>query len=439
MNRPIVRGVAAAILFAALPWDGPVSSQAGSEVRYAVRYLGSLGGANSRGNSINNDGWISGYSDLAGGSYRHAALWRGDALTDLGTLGSPQGEKNSVVAWPVKNTLGLVVGIAQTNSPDPWGENWSCFAFFPAGTSTGFRCVGFVWEAGVMRPLPTLGGTHGYAAAANNVGQIVGWAENTVRDPTCTPPQVFQFRAVAWGPDGSHIRELPVLPGDTSSAATAINDKGQIVGISGTCDDAVGSATAAHAVIWENGTVTDIGNLGGAEWNTPTAINENGTVVGFSDHPGDLVTEAFIWTKESGVRPLGWLNGHGHSEAHGINNRGEVVGLSCSADFADCRAVIWQDDVIRDLNELVSLNENEVLTHAQDINDHGVITGRSLNTVNNERPAFEATPLPAGQAALVSRIRAGHPRARVKLTAEAAREILWPLGPGRARLDGRVR
>jgi probable HAF family extracellular repeat protein len=187
-------------------------------------------------------------------------LWRGGTLVDLGTLGSPNKPKNSNVAWPVKNTRGLIVGISQTDSPDPWGENWSCFAFFVGPATTGRRCLGFVWEAGVMRPLPTLGGTHGYATAANNHGQIVGWTENTVRDPTWTPPQVFQFRAVVWGPQGNQIHELPVLPGDTSTAATAINDKGQIAGISGTCDDAVGSATAAHAVLWEDGTIVDIGN-----------------------------------------------------------------------------------------------------------------------------------------------------------------------------------
>ena len=54
------------------------------------------------------------------------------------------------------------------------------------------------------------------------------------------------------------IHDLPLIPGDTSGAATAINDNGQIVGISGICDQAVGRHTAKHAVLWENGSVTDI-------------------------------------------------------------------------------------------------------------------------------------------------------------------------------------
>ena len=41
-------------------------------------------------------------------------------------------------------------------------------------------------------------------------------------------------------------------------AATAINDKGQVVGISGACGVAVGDVSAAHAVIWENEVPTRI-------------------------------------------------------------------------------------------------------------------------------------------------------------------------------------
>jgi hypothetical protein len=36
--------------------------------------------------------------------------------------------------------------------------------------------------------LPTLGGTHGFATGSNNLDQIVGWAENTVRDSSCVVP-----------------------------------------------------------------------------------------------------------------------------------------------------------------------------------------------------------------------------------------------------------
>jgi probable HAF family extracellular repeat protein len=436
MKRPMARvAFGAALLASAAAGGRPVASPAGNPGPTRSAYLLGLGGDHSRGNSINNHGWIAGYSHLDA-SYRHATLWPDDTPTDLGALGDKNRPKNSNVAWPVKNTRGLIVGISQTDSPDPWGENWSCSAFFPPATSTGYRCLGFAWEKGAMRALPTLGGTHGYAAAANNLGQIVGWAENTVRDSSCTPPQIFQFRAVVWGPRGKHIQELPILPQDSSSAATAINDKGQIVGISGDCDEAIGSATAAHAVLWDGGTVTELPNFGGAEWNTPTAINERGEVAGFSDHAGDIVTEAFLWTPEGGLQALGFLyDDHVLSEAFGMNKNRQVVGLSCSA--SECRAFLWQDGVMHDLNLLIAPDDSMLLTHAMDINDDGVITGRAFRKANGERVTYAATP--TGSAITVGSTIASEARRRAAvLPAEAVQEILHPLGPGREQLSVRA-
>ena len=73
------------------------------------------------------------------------------------------------------------------------------------------------------------------------------------RRPTCVAPQRLRFRAAVWGPSGQLVRELKPLPGsgDTTTAATAINDRGQVVGISGICDQAAGRFSAIHAVLWQ--------------------------------------------------------------------------------------------------------------------------------------------------------------------------------------------
>jgi probable HAF family extracellular repeat protein len=361
---------------------------------YHVTNLPSLGGTVARGNSLNDRGWVAGYSNLTGDQSRHAALWlHGGAPIDLGTLGGP----NSSVTWPVKNDTGLIAGISQTATPDPLGEAWSCSAFFAGSSPTGFTCLGFVWDGGAMRPLPTLGGNNGFATGANDLGQVVGWAENSVHDPTCVPPQVLQFRAVVWGPGGHGIHELPLLPGDSSSAATAINDRGQIVGISGICDQAVGRYTARHAVLWENGRVTDLGNLGGNAWNTPMAINPQGDIVGFAGQPGDdpdnPSLRAFLWTRRGGLQNLGTLPGDVYSEAHAINVWGQVVGDSCDP-AGNCRAFLWENGVMKDLNALVAHGYSDTLTTAQDIDDLGVITGRALDPATGAHPAFLATPAP---------------------------------------------
>jgi probable HAF family extracellular repeat protein len=359
--------------------------------QYRVIDLPSLDGTRSQGNSVNNRGWVAGFSRLQGDQSRRAALWRDGLITDLGTLGGP----NSSVAWTVKNNRGIIVGISQTATPEPLGERWSCSAFFTGPDDVGYTCLGFVWEKGVMRALPTLGGNNGFAASANNRGQVVGWAENTVRDSKCVAPQVLQFRAVVWelGRDNIKIEELPLIPGDSSSAATAINNRGQVVGISGICDQAVGRHTARHAALWEKGEVIDLGNIGAEHWVTPTAINEQGDVVGFASvrdsDPNNPTFHAFRWTKRDGIQDLGALPGDDHSEAYGINEGGQIVGLSCGAN--GCRAFLWEDGVMNDLNKFKgSYSAN--LEVAKDINDLGEITGRAFDATTNVNSAFLAIP-----------------------------------------------
>jgi probable HAF family extracellular repeat protein len=307
------------------------------------------------------------------------------------------------VTWNVKNTQGVIVGISQTATPEPRGELWSSYNFYGPPFRSGYINLGIVWENNQMRGIPNFaGGNKGFGTGANNLRQAVGWAENGVEDTErCVSPQVFQFRPAMWNlgpPDDIH--ELPLFPGDTSGAATAINDNGQIVGISGICDQAEGRHTAKHAVLWENGTVTDIYPDAPAPWwNTPTAINQRGDVVGFAGDPlyvdGDIV-HAFIWTREDGIRQLKPLKHRTpeqvDSEAYGINENGQVVGISCDANFADCRAVIWDhSSVPSDLNDGKG-SFSAVLTSAKDINDNGEITGRAFDPITGALIAYLAVP-----------------------------------------------
>ena len=160
---------------------GTDSTKAKSKTQYQVSTLPSLGGTSSGGNSINDLSWVAGYSRLPDRN-RHATLWRNSSLTDLGTLGGP----NSSVTWNVKNTAGIIVGISQTPTPEPLGESWSSATFYSSPNNVGFINLGFVWQNGQMRGLPNFpGGNNGFATGANNLGQVVGWAENGVHDPTC--------------------------------------------------------------------------------------------------------------------------------------------------------------------------------------------------------------------------------------------------------------
>jgi probable HAF family extracellular repeat protein len=364
------------------------------QTRYSVVSLGvPLGGTTSGTAAINNLSWIAGASNLPGDATEHAELWVYGYPIDIGTLGGP----NSAILWPGLNLWGEAVGISDTSDTDPLNEGWSCGAFFPA-SHAGHICVGFVWQRGVgMTKLPTLGGNNGFATSVNDFGQVVGWAENAVHDPTCVYPQVLQFEAVIWGPGPGQIKQLPNYPGDPDGAATAINDKGQVVGISGICQNAVGNQSATHALLWQNGTVTNLGNLGGTAWNTPMAINNQGQIVGFSDLDGDQGGQnpnfhAFLWTKESGIQDLGTLPGDAISEALGINEQGQVVGVSYGAGFTNPRAFIWQNGVMTDLNTLIPSNSSLYLQVGQEINDLGQIVGDATDQSTGKNPAFLLVP-----------------------------------------------
>ena len=353
---------------------------------YTIAVLGTLGG-NSQGGGINNAGWVAGYSGRPDGT-RHAALWRDGSVIDLGPLGASGAGLQSNVQWPGVSNSGFVVGISHITALDTLGEAWSCAAFMPA---TGHICRGFVWRAGVMTALPTLGGENGFAAGVNEPGQAVGWSETPVRDPTCHVPQVLQFRATVW--ESGRATALPPFPGDSTSAATAINARGQVVGISGECDVAVGRRSATHAVLWDGGTVTDLGNLGGAFWHTPMAINDRGDVVGFSNPPngnidGDSL-RAVLWTSATGMKDLGRLDGDGLSEALDVNNRGQIVGVSCG-DV--CHAVLWQNGVRYKLQDLIP-GFTDLLWSARSINDSGQITGRVIELATGRARAYVATPV----------------------------------------------
>jgi uncharacterized membrane protein len=255
-----------------------------------------------------------------------------------------------------------------------------------------------------MQPLASLGsgGHNSFAVGTNDRGQTAGWAENDDHGSDCSGTQQLQFKPVLWELGRTLPRELPLLGADTAGAATALNNRGQVVGISGECGTAVGGVSAKHAVLWENGAVTELANPNGAGyWNTPNMINERGDVVGFAGVPGDvdgIYTPPFLWTRRQGFRMLPMLTGDVGGSAQSINNRGQIVGFAYADPNAASHALIWPDGASAaiDLNGLIEPVVGLTLNVANDINDRGEITG--IATSANGPIAFVATPTGASVA-----------------------------------------
>jgi len=403
MNSRAVLGICGSLVF------GACSSAAGtrslppeqpsvrSHQAYTIQILGSLGGTNSAANTINGLGWAMGLSSQSGNATIHAAIWKGHTAIDLKTLGGP----NSAIEWPVLNNDGYASGISETSTKDPLGESksWSCHAFLPDGGTSGDTCVGFVWHDGTMKALPTAGGNNGYAAGMNQTGTIAGWAETSRKDSTCVAPQQLQFVPVTWDASSLELTQLPTLTvngkTDPDGAATAVNRSGEVVGISGICDQAVGRFTAVHAVAWIKGAVTNLKTIGGKSWNTPAAINDRGQIVGFLNQPGKADKQgspnfvAAFWHDASKaptvIQPL---PGDALNEPTSINNRGVVLGVS----FPSSHVWLWKNGKTTDFTKLVAkaLPKWELVS-VGGINDDGTIAGQACKLVNGACPSSNAT------------------------------------------------
>jgi probable HAF family extracellular repeat protein len=364
---------------------------------YKVIDLGTLGGTFSQDLGINNKGHVGGAATLSNGT-THAFLWtKHTGMKDLGTLGGPNSAGHRL------NDRDEVPVVSDTSTPDPLGEDF-------CGFGTHLICLGSIWKNGVITPLRTLGGNNAQAHTANNRGQVAGSAENNTHDPSCalaTPSQVLDYEAVRWEPNGE-IHELRPLQGDSVGFAYSINGRGQVVGSSGTCANTplLPIGLGPHAVLWESdGSPTDLGSLGGQKINTATTINDRGEVAGVSNLRGDTATHTFLWTKERGIKDLGTVGADVSSTPaakKAINNKGQVVGASCSTAnpfeglfSGKCRAYLWQDNVMEDLNVLVPANSNPdqlQLFLAFGINDAGEIAGWAVEKSTGDVHAFLATP-----------------------------------------------
>jgi probable HAF family extracellular repeat protein len=390
--KSILTSLAASSLLAALAIAQPAKNP-----RYAVTDLGVVpGGTFSYAGVVSNSGQIGGYSSPADGTWR-AVVWLNGQLKNIGNPGL--GGQNSE-AFGI-NLFAQASGEAQTTIKDPNGEDFCGFKALGL-PSNGNTCLGFVWQGGVMTALPTLGGPNGSADAINDLGEITGYAENLIKDPSCPSPQIYQFKPVVW--KQRRIHELPTYPGDLEGYALGINDFGQVVGASGPCAPFNPNSQVyfvpVHPLLWQSdGSVTHLPTLGGSGnvfGNSACAINNHGEAVGQSDLTGDSTGHGVLWHNGSAI-DLGVFPGDFASLAFNINDFGQVIGTSIDASFS-FRAVLWphptpgKPGVPVDLNTLIPAGSGLQLQLAEGLNEFGEIVGFAVQKSSRQTHGFLLTP-----------------------------------------------
>lgn len=138
--------------------------------------------------------------------------------------------------------------------------------------------------------------------------------------------------------------------------ARGINDSGQIVGVAVPPD-----RPGDRAFLWENGTMTDLGNFGG-NTTVASAINNSGQVVGYSYDESNQTRLAYLWDNGS-MTELSGLGGG--TLALGINDSSQIVGYSHDATNSH-QALLWEN------SSMTNLGAMDV---AEDINNQGKIVG----------------------------------------------------------------
>lgn len=181
----------------------------------------------------------------------------------------------------------------------------------------------------------------------NSAGAIVG---------ECAASAADWQHAVLW--KNGTMQDLGTL-GGSSSRAYGINELGSVVGT------AVTASNESHAFLWRQGVMLDLGGLPGAELSQAWKVNRSDEVIGSSFSQAKKF-QAFLWKGGN----LFELPGHGLQVfANGINDRGQIVGAAEIAPNV-FQAARWEYGTLIDIHP-VGFDESI----AQDINEDGFMVG----------------------------------------------------------------
>jgi probable HAF family extracellular repeat protein len=262
--------------------------------------------------------------------------------------------------------------------------------------------------------VPGSGDEFAGSSVLNSGGTVAGFADTSLPDPfpnfcfeDCFVEHAFQAGS------GGVLTDLGALPGGGSSAPIWITANGLIAGVSenGQTDPLYpGGFPVNHAVLWQQGTILDLGTLPeGGYQSEANAVNSAGQVVGaalntvpdaysmavgnfwYFGVPYGYQQRAFLWDKRRGMQDLGTLPGGTDAQALLINEPGQVVGFSYTASTQSgacfplaTSSFIWEKG--KGMTDLGGFGGT--CTEATALNNQGQVVGESYRTGDQSAPAF---------------------------------------------------
>jgi probable HAF family extracellular repeat protein len=212
-------------------------------------------------------------------------------------------------------------------------------------------------------------------SAINASGQVTGFSETstTVKEPCPYPSKTqcsFHPQHAFLYSNGT-MTDLGSLGGiGQGSSGNAINISGEVAGLSQTK-----TAGVTHAALWTGKTTVDLGALAplsSGSWSSAMGINDSGQVVGsWATSQSTSGTGAHPWLDSNGtMTSLPVPSDLTSCEATAIDNTGQIIGACRDASGND-HAVRWQNGTVTALGTLGGLQVTAVTA----INDNGQIAG----------------------------------------------------------------